>query len=547
MKKILIDWLLLILSAALFALSHPNAVILDGIPVLAYFAVLPLFILSRRVHFSVVWLYGLLYGTMSYGVLVYWLADFHPLGLPVIAALYGLQCMLLLTVLKMAWTFCGKRGWIAQWIVWCAYEYLKTIGFSGFSYGNMAYTQWQVLPVMQFASIVGVWGLGALIAFPSAWLSKVIQPIFEKKVPTEKSLWLKTIKQQCIVHRISGIVWCVIFVLVFLYGIFIQEDYSSYEMKTVALVQPNSDPWVGGTAAYSRDLNTLKRLTNAALNENDEIDFVVWSETAFVPSIRMHYQYREDRVRLDLVNDLLAFIESKDVPFVIGNGDTVRGYDKNGNFTNLSYNSVFLFRQGENVIPPEPEIYNKMHLVPFTEHFPFEEQFPMIHQALIDNDTHFWEKGTDANIFTIDNVSFGTPICFEDTFGYIGRRFTRNGAQAIVNLSNDSWSHSEVAQYQHLSMATFRSVENRIPSIRATASGQTSVIDPNGNVTAMIEPFKEAYLVAEFPVVEQSVKTLYTMWGDYVGILFVIFATLELLSGALITLLKKLKKKIDYK
>ncbi len=542
MKKILTDWLLLILAALFFALSHPNILVVEGLPFFAYIAIAPLFIVTRRVRFSLIWLYGLIYGTMSYGIFVSWLADYHPLGLPVIGALYGLQCMLLLPALKMAWVFCGKYGWISQWLVWLAYDYLKSTGFSGFGYGNMGYSHWQVLPLLQFASVAGVWGLGALITFPSAWLSKVIQPFFEVYSPKqEKAKKLVIVKEQCRAHKLSVAVWLGIYVCIFAWGLFVQKDYSNYDTKTVALIQSNTDPWKGGTAAYSRDLNVLKKLTNEALSENDGIDFVVWSETAFVPSIRMHYQYREDRTRVDLVNDLLHFIDSKEVPFVIGNGDTVRGYNQNGEYTNLSYNSVFLFRPGQNVIPPEPEIYNKMHLVPYTEHFPFEKQFPAIYQALLDNDTHFWQKGEEANVFEIDNLTFGTPICFEDTFGYIGRRFVQNGAQAIVNLSNDAWSHSEVAQYQHLSMAAFRSVENRIPSVRATASGQTAVINPNGKVTAMAEAFEEAYLVADFPIVEKGIKSLYTMWGDFIGILSVVLAGIALASGIVFNILKKNK------
>ncbi len=543
MKKILSDWLLLALSIILFMLAHPSIVVLEGLPFLAYFSLVPLFLLVARVRFSLVWLYGLIYGTMCYATYGYWLADFHPLGLPVIMGLYGLQCMFLLPLLKLVSVLCGKHAWIVQWAVWCAYEYVKTLGFPGFSYGIMGYTHWQVLPLLQFASIAGVWGLGALITFTSAWLGKVLLPLFEiNGDPIQKGLRISTIKKQCVAHKISAFVWLGCFILVFVYGIVVQKDYSTYEQKTVALIQANSDPWKGGTTAYSRDLNTLKRLTNEALSESDEIDFVVWSETAFVPSIRMHYQYREDRVRLELINDLLSFIDSKNVPFVIGNGDTQRGYNQSGDYTNISYNSVFLFRPGINVIPPNPEIYNKMHLVPFTEHFPYEEQFPFIHQALIDNDTHFWAYGDEANVFTIDNLTFGTPICFEDTFGYISRQFAHNGAQAIVNLTNDSWSHSAVAQYQHLSMAVFRSVENRLPSLRATASGQTSIIDPNGKVTAMAEPFTETYLVGAFPVVEKEVNTLYTMCGDFIGIVFIVLSSIALLVGIVVFAWKRIKR-----
>ncbi len=543
MKKILIDWLLLILAAVFFALSHPNILFVEGFPIFAYIAIAPLFILTRRVRFPLLWLYGLIYGTMSYGFFVYWLADYHPLGLPVISALYGLQCMLLLPVLRMAWIFCGKYGWLTQWFVWCAYDYLKTTGFSGFSYGNIGYTHWQVLPLLQFASIAGVWGLGALITFVSAWLSKVLNPLFEVGTKKDSNVpVLSIVKTECIAHRKSMLIWISLFVAILVWGFVVQKDYSNYPTKTVALIQPNSDPWKGGIDTYTRDLNTLKRMTNAALREDDGIDFVVWSETAFVPSIRLHYQYREIKTRIDLVNDLLGYIDSKNVPFIIGNGDVVREKDENGLVRELSYNAAFLFRPGENVIPPEPEAYYKMHLVPYTEHFPYKEQLPMVYNALIENDTHFWEKGTEANLFSVAGVNVGTPICFEDTFGYIGRRFAQNGAQALVNLSNDAWSHSEVAQYQHLAMAAFRSVENRIPSVRATASGQTAVIDPNGNVTAMAEAFEEAYLIAEFPVIEAGIHTLYTRWGDYIGVLSVILSAIALVSAVCFSIVKKMKK-----
>jgi len=124
-----------------------------------------------------------------------------------------------------------------------------------------------------------------------------------------------------------------------------------------------------------------------------------------------------------------------------------------------------------------------------------------------------------------------TPICFEDTFGDLSRKFAQNGAQVIVNMSNDAWSKSLPAQNQHLSMAVFRAAENRLSMVRATSSGQTCGIAPNGRVIAMARPFTEASLVVAIPVVKGD--TVYTRWGDFLAIGFTFAAFFLLLFGAI--------------
>ena len=92
-------------------------------------------------------------------------------------------------------------------------------------------------------------------------------------------------------------------------------------------------------------------------------------------------------------------------------------------------------------------------------------------------------------------------------------------------------------------MAVFRSVENRVSSVRATASGQTCIIDPNGRITAMAEPFTETYLVGSFPVNSNLKKTIYTRYGDFVGIFFVYAAGLIYSVAVLLLIIEAFKKK----
>ena len=528
---------LLVVSIVLFALPQPNLLTVNGIPFLAYFALVPVFLLVRFVSWKTVWLWGIAYGVGSYCLFTYWLAAFHPLGIFVISFMYGLYLMIAFPLLKAAASLFPRWGWLVQGIVWCAYDYVKTLGFSGFHYGVLTYSQWQINPLIQIVDLVGVWGLDALITFTSAWFTAVIVDAYRNRKLEACSCrfraLVKAIPSACKSHIISGCVWLVLFLAVLVYGFVSPVDYSQEPHVDVALIQQNSDPWIGGVPAYQRDLQTLKRLSSEAIAEHPEVDLVVWPETAFVPRINWHYQHRYERDKFQLVDELLRFIEESPVPFVIGND---HGVDTVGNRV-LDYNAVLLFEPGVNTLPPSPQVYGKMKLVPFTEYFPFDRQFPKLYEMLLNGDTHMWEPGTEPVVFNVvgndgtTSISFSTPICFEDTFGFVGRRFVNAGAQAFVNLSNDAWSKSLACQYQHLSMAVFRSVENRVPSVRATTTGQTCIIDPNGRIVAMAKPFEETYLVGSIPVLDKSEKTLYTRWGDYVGVIFAVSSTLILIAG----------------
>ena len=112
---------------------------------------------------------------------------------------------------------------------------------------------------------------------------------------------------------------------------------------------------------------------------------------------------------------------------------------------------------------------------------------------------------------------------FEDTFGYLNRGFVFRGADALVNITNDLWSKSEVSAIQHMTMAIFRAVENKRPVVRSTNGGMTCIIDGNGRVLERIDPFNEGYLVGDVPI-DSSVTTLYTRWGDWFGLLCVILS-----------------------
>lgn len=154
------EFLLFVLAVSLFALSHPNPLLPRGCALLAYGALAPLFLLVRWASGFAVVFWGGAYGAFSYGAFSYWLFVFHPVALCVVAGFSALFLAALCLALKAGGAFWQRRALLVQCLVWLGYEYAKTLGFLGFPYGVMGYSQWRVLPLIQVASVFGVWEIG---------------------------------------------------------------------------------------------------------------------------------------------------------------------------------------------------------------------------------------------------------------------------------------------------------------------------------------------------------------------------------------------------
>ncbi|MDR0718506.1 MAG: apolipoprotein N-acyltransferase [Treponema sp.] len=574
-KSFFINLAAIVLGIALFAAAFPNLLFENGIPLLAWVAYIPVFWVIRRSSPGACVFWGALYGYGAYSLFNYWLSVFHPLGGLIVNSIYMVYLALLFPVLRLALAVYPKRGYILQWLIWLAFEYLRTRGFLGYAYGIIGYSQWQMLPLIQIASFTGVWGVSALVVFPSAWIASAL-PVHittgrevppgsvvkesrgrSKTPPFETAslgltanlrfaLWDKlNLKAFFRREKVSALLWAAALAAALVYG-FISlgmvknaaEDPDTRIAK-IALIQHNTDPWKGGIEQYRQNYRVLKRLSDEAIAAEAGLDLVVWSETAFVPRIYWHQTVRDDHESWVLVKELLDYLKTQDVPFVIGNDDARKEPAKNPNVqedNRVDYNAVMLFEKGEIT-----DLYRKLHLVPFTEHFPYQKQFPWVYDALINADTHFWEMGNEATVFNARGIKFSTPICFEDTFGDISRQFTQNGAELIVNLSIDAWSASLPAQMQHLSMAVFRAVENRRSMVRSTASGQSCAIDPSGRVLAMAPPFTEAALTVHVPIITMS--SGYTKYGDFLAYFAIFAALILLIPGIFWFILKRIQKR----
>jgi apolipoprotein N-acyltransferase len=312
----------------------------------------------------------------------------------------------------------------------------------------------------------------------------------------------------------------------------------------VATIQHSADTWEGGYTTYKRNFNTLRKMSLEALSEDPDI--ILWSETAFVPSVAWHENYPSDPATSALVEEFVEFGKSLPIPLVTGNPEGViedpskPAFSEDGSWNRTDYNTVIFFEDGR-----IKNTYRKQHLVPFTEHFPYEKQMPWLYNLLLANDYNWWETGYDPVVFeTEEGVKFSTPICFEDVFGYLNADFVASGADVIVNMTNDGWSKAVPAEMQHLGLAVFRSIENRRTTVRGTNSGMTCVIDVTGKIIDPMEPFTVGYHIYDVPVFsgETHGYTIYTRYVNWFAHLTVYLSAILLAGGVLYRLYRYFTK-----
>ena len=122
------------------------------------------------------------------------------------------------------------------------------------------------------------------------------------------------------------------------------------------------------------------------------------------------------------------------------------------------------------------------------------------------------DRGTQRAVFRTDGHAYGVFICYESIFGDEVRQFVKNGAEVLVNISDDGWYGDTSAAWQHLNMVRMRAMENHRWILRSTNTGVTSAIDPYGQVTASVPRHIRTALHTGFNF-EHDV-TFYTVHGD---------------------------------
>ena len=522
---------LVIIGALLFSLANPNLLFKQGVSIAAWFMYIPFLFLIKKSFLKNCWLYSGIYGVLCVCAYAFWLYNYDPICLYVAIPIAFVATALLGLILKLAEKLFVKNGWLVQFLILCTFDYLRTLGFLGIHYGLAAYTQWKFSALIQIASVIGVFGVNAFVIFSSALLFAFFSKIQDKKDCLKKMIsddkhyegatYINYVSENTKkmeyaslkIPVVSLCIWFVLFILIIIQGNIKLNKTSNYNTVTAVVIQNNDNPDENGIENFTESIQSLIKLTNEAFEINPQIKLVIWPENAVVPSIIYHYNSQKDTDRKKLVSYVLDYIKAQDVSVITGNQHIENGSD----FGKHYYNVALLFN-AQTAKTANPDIYKKIHLVPFSENFPYEKYFPHIYKALLEKKQYFSDSGTEIKLFKTQGLTVYTPICFENTFPNLCRQAYKQGARCFVCLANDSWAKSIECQYEHLSMAVFRAIENNVPVAISSVSGQTGFIDSNGTIMAMAVPFTQSYVISEIPVISREQKpTVYNRAGDVFG------------------------------
>lgn len=190
-----------------------------------------------------------------------------------------------------------------------------------------------------------------------------------------------------------------------------------------------------------------------------------------------------------------------------------------------SYSSAFHFVPGSNQLPKR---YEKRILVPMGEYIPFEWTKQLARQYGI---TGSFTCGTCAKVFD-GPVPFGTSICYEEMYGDLMRENRVNGAELLVNLTNDGWYPRSNLPKQHFDHSRLRTVENGIPLVRACNTGITGAMDSLGRVIKVLgDNSIQMQEMADSLHVEVPLYHYWTFYSQYGDMPVLVFSFFSLLLG----------------
>src|SRR5262249_7356869 len=161
--------------------------------------------------------------------------------------------------------------------------------------------------------------------------------------------------------------------------------------------------------------------------------------------------------------------------------------------------------------------FDKINLLAFGEYIPFGKWFPIVYKWSPMSSEY--SRGESTAPLRIGRRLFATFICYEDILPALVRKTIEdhgNGrADAMVNLTNDSWYGAGHEQEQHLQLAALRSAEHRRWLLRATSTGISAFVDATGRVVKRIPANVRDTALESVPMLEGI--TVYERLGDWPG------------------------------
>lgn len=399
-------------------------------------------------------------------------------------------------------------------VIWTLWEWFKSNGFVAYPWGTLTMTSQSLRTFIQIADITGVWGIGATIAAVSALLAELVLAVMglTDGLSNPHGCPLKG----------ALIFTAGLLLLSNVYGLYrLHETRVPENTLQLAIIQQNTDPWV--TDAFDTNLSDIQNLTEQTIAQSETPpDLIVWSETTLIYPYNVSQSFY---ARVPFKESFTEFLERMNTPLLTGSPLV-----KNSELQE-SENAVYLIEPDGTI----NDTYSKMQLVCFAEYIPFIEH-PIVKKFFnkLVGFSSGWQPGTEYKAFTLTTkegkrIRFAAPICFEDAFPPLCARLHNQKSDILINLTNDSWSKTPSAEYQHFAIAFFRAIELRTPLVRATNSGYSAVVDPTGKIIADLPLFTATGTVVEVPLYAHR-TTFYAQWQDWLPFLFLVIALAGMFS-----------------
>lgn len=218
------------------------------------------------------------------------------------------------------------------------------------------------------------------------------------------------------------------------------------------------------------------------------------SKLVVFPESPMNFAYTDDREFQRFINN---FARENNVSVLFNSSEPDLGTTKYFN------SAVMIGPEGTKIAE-----YDKIYLLPFGEAVP--EFLEGIVPGFVGN----FAYGREYDLFPVGDAKAGVMICFESHFGQLSREYVRNGADVIIEMTNDGYLGPTPVLRQHLANAVFRAVETNRPVLRVTNVGITAYINEKGNVLDATQPYQEDTRVWSVSKSDGS-QTFYVKYGDW--------------------------------
>ena len=460
-----------------------------------------------------------LFGSLRWLWLESWIGPVSDYGWPALAIVMGAFDAIFAVVMSRVERGQRFRAWplaIRCGIILCGCEWFRgRVFMDGYPWFMPAQPLIDFPWLAQGADVIGAAGLGIIPGLISGALASMIAP--------RQSHW-----------RAGAISTAACVALALTYGFFNSAPVAidNADMFKVLVIQTNvaqSNKMAPTRAMQQKQFDDAFKATSDALQtlqlRGEKTDLIAWPETV-LPGVGLE----SDAILLqrerglwpadDFIHRLEKLVNDNNAPILVGSS-AYEGLRINGDryAWDKHYNSGYLLKSGG-----RHERVDKVVLTPFGETMPYISYWKTLEQAMLD----FGGRGMEFDLSTGErprtlsmqtasrHVSIAVPICFEDTVSRATRSLVNadDGADVIVNLSNDGWFGTfDPARRHHEQAARWRCVELRRSMLRVVNTGISAAFDTRGQrLQAALPAQQEGWMLASLPL--EKTRTTYSFIGD---------------------------------